>query len=58
MPKDKQDPSPPPYDQAIANQAAAVDQCLKLGGVILTPSKPQTGFGGNQARRDPLKPTS
>lgn len=31
-----------PYDYALANAAAAVDQCVKLGGVIL-PVR-QTGF--------------
>jgi 23S rRNA G2445 N2-methylase RlmL len=27
----------PPYDQRLANEAAAADQCMKLGAVILKP---------------------
>lgn len=39
------DDKPKMYDQALANQAAAVDQCLKLGGVILKPKDHKgTGF--------------
>lgn len=38
------EPPKPPYDQRLANEAAAVDQCIKLGGVILPKSKPTTGF--------------
>lgn len=37
----------PPYDQALANQAAAIDHCIKLGGVVIAP-KPTTGFGGGK----------
>jgi hypothetical protein len=33
------------YDQRLVNEAAAVDQCLKLGGVILKPqSQSKVGF--------------
>jgi hypothetical protein len=36
----------PPYDQALANASAAVEQCLKLGAVILKPQGSQRpGFG-------------
>lgn len=36
---------PPIHDQKIASTASAVDQCLKLGGVLLQPaSKPKVGF--------------
>ena len=31
------------YDQKIANTAAAIDQCLKMGGVVISP-KPKAGF--------------
>jgi hypothetical protein len=41
---DTQSPSPP-YDQALANRAAAVDHCLKLGGVIIEPKATPSGFG-------------
>lgn len=34
----------PPYDQRLANEAAAIDQCLKLGGVLLSPRPKVTGF--------------
>lgn len=34
---------PPLYDQALANQAAAIDHCLKLGGVVIKP-QPKAGF--------------
>lgn len=33
-----------PYDQEIANQATAVEQCMKLGAVILKPKDKATGF--------------
>jgi hypothetical protein len=41
-------PQPAPtavFDQNFANAAAAADQAMKLGGVILQPKKPKTGFG-------------
>lgn len=34
-----------PWDAALAAQAAAVDQCIKLGGIVIKP-KTETGFGG------------
>lgn len=37
-------PPKPVYDQNIANKAAAIDQCLKLGAVILADPKKKTGF--------------
>lgn len=39
------------YDQRLANQAAAIDQCLKLGGVVIEPGKPTTGFAPPPPRR-------
>jgi hypothetical protein len=43
---------PPPYDQRLANQAAAVDHCLKLGGVLLSAK----GNGGTGFTYRPLSP--
>ena len=39
-----------PYDQAIAVNAAAVDQCMKLGAVILKPSGVTVGFAAPPQR--------
>lgn len=39
------DPTPP-YDLSLQYQAAAVDHCLKLGGVVLRPPK-AVGFEGH-----------
>jgi hypothetical protein len=37
--------SPPPWDPRLANDAAAVDHCMKLGAVVLKPpSTPRLGF--------------
>jgi hypothetical protein len=33
----------PPYDQRLANEAAAIDQCMKLGAVLL-PQQKKPGF--------------
>jgi hypothetical protein len=43
----------PPYDQRLANEAAAADQCMKLGAVLLAPRPRQTGFASEPA---PPKP--
>ena len=40
------DADKPVWDPQLCNNAAAVDQCLKLGGVIIAPPKKPTGFGG------------
>jgi hypothetical protein len=34
----------PPFDQRLANEAAAVDHCVKLGGVVLPSKAPAAGF--------------
>lgn len=34
----------PPYDQRLANEALAAEQCMKLGAVLLDGSKRNTGF--------------
>ena len=37
-----------PWDQKLANDAAVAEQCVKLGGVVLTPPKQKTGFQGTE----------
>lgn len=45
---DKPTPPVPPYDQRLANEAAAVEQCMKLGAVILSQHQKKPGFGGDK----------
>jgi hypothetical protein len=33
-----------PYDQRIAYEAAAIEQAMKMGAVVLTPKPKITGF--------------
>jgi hypothetical protein len=48
-----------PYDQRLANESAAAEQCMKLGAVILKPpSQPTFGFtvpGRPQSESDKSK---
>lgn len=32
------------WDQRMADRATAIDQATKLGGVVIKPEKPPTGF--------------
>lgn len=46
-----------PWDPRMSAAAAAVDHCMKLGGVILKPaSKPTVGFSKPEPPREPPRP--
>lgn len=34
----------PPWDQGMANDALVIEQCVKLGGVVLHPKRQPFGF--------------